>query len=57
MIPDEEIRGLIMEKAPTERIKAAARRAGMQTLREDGMKKSASGIIALSDVLRMTKSD
>jgi len=57
MILDEEIRGLILEKAPTERIKAAARRAGMQTLREDGMKKSASGIVALSDVLRMTKSD
>ncbi len=57
MIPNEEIRELILKKAPTEKIKEAARRAGMQTLREDGMKKSASGIVALPDVLRITKSD
>jgi len=57
MLPDEEIRKLIMEKAPTERIKEAARKAGMQTLREDGVKKSAQGIIALPDALRATKKD
>ncbi len=57
MVTNEEIRGLILEKAPTEGVKEGARKAGMQTLREDGMKKSVLGIVALPDVLRMTKSD
>ena len=57
MIPNDEMRELILKKAPTETIKEAARRAGMETLREDGMKKAREGKIALPDVLRVTKKD
>ncbi len=57
MIPDDKIRDLILKKAPTESIKDAARKAGMETLREDGMRKAREGKIALSDVLRVTKED
>ena len=57
MIPNDEIRELILKKAPTESIKEAARRVGMETLREDGMKKAREGKIALPDVLRVTKKD
>ena len=57
MIPNDEIRELILKKAPTESIKESARKAGMQTLREDGMKKAREGKISLPDVLRVTKKD
>jgi len=57
MIPNDEIRELILKKAPTESIKEAARRVGMETLHEDGMKKAREGKIALPDVLRVTKKD
>ena len=57
MIPDDKIRDLILKKAPAESIKDAARKAGMETLREDGMRKAREGKIALSDVLRVTKED
>jgi len=57
MVVNDEIRHLIYECAPANEIRAAARKAGMATLREDGMKKARLGITTLDEVLRITAVD
>ena len=44
---------MIVAKQPTSVIKAAGRRLGMITLREDGMKKVLSGITTVAEVVRV----
>ena len=55
MIPIEEIRGLITAKASADQIRKAATEAGMQLLREDGLKKVASEITTKEEVMRVTE--
>ncbi len=55
MIPIEEIRALITAKASADQIRKAATEAGMQLLREDGLKKVASGITTKEEVMRVTE--
>jgi len=52
-----EIRRLILEKAEENKIRREARRAGMKTLRENGIKKIISGITTIEDILRVTVGD
>ena len=54
---DEEIQALIHQRAPAEELARAARRAGMASLREDAVRKAASGLTTLEEVLRVTKRD
>ncbi len=54
---DEEMQALITQRAPSEEIGRAARRAGMRTLREDAVRKAAEGVTTLQEVLRVTKRD
>ena len=54
---NDEIRHLASERAPTNIIKQAARKAGMKTLREDGWRKVCRGQTSVEEVLRVTKSD
>ena len=54
---DDEMQALIAQRAPSEEIARAARRAGMRTLREDAVKKAAEGLTTLQEVLRVTKRD
>ena len=51
----DELKTLIVSKAPAHAIRDAARTAGMRTLREDGMSKAAAGITTLEEVLRVTQ--
>lgn len=53
----DNIKDLILKKAPESDIKAQARREGMVTLREDGLKKVMAGVISLEEVLRVTAPD
>ncbi len=53
----DEIRHMVFEKASSSRIRAAAREAGMRTLREDGLRKVAAGWTTLSEILRVTMGD
>ncbi len=55
LVTDNEIRELIVRKAPAYEIEKAARGKGMKTLREDGLKKVEDGITSLSEVLRVTE--
>ncbi len=51
------IRDLIIKKAQESELKAAARREGMQTLRENGIQKVLEGVTSLEEVLRVTAPD
>lgn len=54
---DPEIQGLILSSAQEETIKRQARRAGMVTLREDGILKALKGLTTLEEVIRVTAED
>jgi general secretion pathway protein E/type IV pilus assembly protein PilB len=54
---NDEIRALASERAPTNIVKQAARKAGMQTLREDGWRRVCKGQTTVEEVLRVTKAD
>jgi type IV pilus assembly protein PilB len=49
----EEIERLTVERAPSDEIRRAARRAGMVTLREDGLAKAREGLTSIEEVLRV----
>ncbi len=52
---NDEIRKLIMAKEDAAQITAAARRNGMQSLREDGWMKVRTGITTADEVMRVTQ--
>jgi type IV pilus assembly protein PilB len=49
----ESVRSLILRKAPTDEIAAAAVAAGMRRLREDGLDKVRAGVTSVAEVLRV----
>jgi len=53
LIIDDELRDLIYSDVPITAIQSAAIRKGMQSLKEDGLRKVASGIISLDELLRV----
>ena len=53
----EEIQNLIYEKKTASVIREAARKSGMRTLREDGLRKAAAGTTTLEEVLNITIGD
>lgn len=57
LVVDEEIRSLILKKASADEIKKAAIKAGMKTLRDDGLLKVVEGKTTLDEVLRVTQLD
>lgn len=56
MISDE-IQSLIFHGATTTEIRDAARKNGMRTLRDDGLRKAMTGITTLEEVIRITCTD
>ena len=56
-IVGEEIQHLIYGKESSHRIREAARKSGMRTLREDGLRKAAAGTTTLQEVLETTIGD
>ncbi len=55
LIIDDDIRALIAKNVPTNVIKKSAVEKGMDTLREDGIKKVIDGITTLEEVIRVTQ--
>jgi type IV pilus assembly protein PilB len=51
MLVDEQLRRLILRGASADEIDAAARKAGMIPLKEDGLTKAAQGITTVEEVL------
>jgi type IV pilus assembly protein PilB len=54
MVFNDELRDLVMNQASTAVLRDAARRAGMQTLRDNGLKAMFDGITTLEEVVRET---
>ncbi len=57
LIPNDEIRRLAGQKAPSNEIKKIARAAGMDTLRDNGWKKVLNGFTSIDEVVRTAKMD
>lgn len=55
MIMDDTLKSLVLQTSDSNQIKAAALRAGMITLRRDGMTKVLKGITSIDEVLRVTQ--
>jgi general secretion pathway protein E len=51
----EEIRRLVLRRAPEQEVHRAAAEAGMQSMYEDGMRKVVQGLTSVEDVLRVTR--
>jgi type IV pilus assembly protein PilB len=56
MAVSEEIRGLILERAPADKVAAVAVREGMRRLRDDGLEKVKLGRTSIAEVARVTDS-
>ena len=54
---NEEVRSLILRKAPTGEIRHYAMEHGMMTLREDGWAKARAGVTTVQEVLRVTQEE
>lgn len=57
MIPDEQIRKLIADKAALDEIRQAVLKTGMKTMREDGLEKVGKGLTSQEEVLRVTQEE
>ena len=55
LVPDQEIRKMVLAKASSEEIRLKAVQKGMNTLRYDGLEKIKSGVTTLEEVLRATQ--
>jgi type II secretory ATPase GspE/PulE/Tfp pilus assembly ATPase PilB-like protein len=55
LVLDDTIRPLVLERASISTLREAARKAGMHTLREDGLAKARAGDTTLEEVLRETQ--
>jgi general secretion pathway protein E len=54
---DDDIRKLIISRAPSDHIKASAVEHGMRTLRDDGWLKVRHGVTSAAEVLRVTQDE
>jgi general secretion pathway protein E len=57
LVIDQELCGMIIRRESAGAIKEYALAHGMQTLRDDGLRKVAAGITTLEEVLRVTQED
>lgn len=57
LIMNDELRALLVRKADASSLEQAARRAGLRTLHEDGLRQAVEGITSLEEVLRLTSGD
>jgi general secretion pathway protein E len=57
LVVTEELRSLILRKAPTGEIRRLAHAQGMINLREDGWVKARKGITTVDEILRVTQED
>lgn len=55
LLPDDQIRHLILRKASSQEIAAAAAAKGMKTLLQDGFDKAQNGVTSLAEILRVTE--
>jgi type IV pilus assembly protein PilB len=54
MVVSEDVRRLVLQRAPADEIAAVAMREGMRRLRDDGFEKAKAGLTSLAEVARVT---
>ncbi|MCF7532954.1 type II secretion system ATPase GspE [Pseudomonas petrae] len=57
LVMNEELRGLLMRQADASTLEQAARRGGLRTLYEEGLRQAVDGVTSLEEVLRVTRGD
>jgi len=57
LIVDQKVQGLVVGRTDSNIIKLEARKNGMVTLREDGLRKVLAGVTTLEEVLRMSREE
>jgi general secretion pathway protein E len=57
LVMNDELRGLLMRHADAATLEQAARRAGLRTLHEEGLRQAVAGGTSLEEVLRVTRGE
>ncbi|MCM8798534.1 MAG: Flp pilus assembly complex ATPase component TadA, partial [Candidatus Omnitrophica bacterium] len=57
MLMNEEMAEMVVAKAPSKDIRKVAIKHGMETLREDGIRKALAGITTLEEIIRVTQEE
>ncbi|MNH00117.1 Type II secretion system protein E [compost metagenome] len=57
LVMDEDLRGMLMRQTDAATLEAHARRNGLVTLYEDGLRQALAGVTSLEEVLRVTGGD
>jgi type II secretory ATPase GspE/PulE/Tfp pilus assembly ATPase PilB-like protein len=57
LVVDPKVQNLVVGRADSNIIKREARKNGMVTLREDGLRKLLAGVTTLEEVLRMSREE
>ncbi|WP_342655627.1 type II secretion system ATPase GspE [Pseudomonas sp. F3-2] len=57
LVMNEELRSLLMRQADAATLEQAARRGGLRTLYEEGLRQAVAGVTSLQEVLRVTRGD
>lgn len=57
LVMNEELRTLLMRQADAATLEQAARRGGLRTLYEEGLRQAVAGVTSLEEVLRVTRGD
>ncbi len=57
LVMNEELRSLLMRQADAGTLENAARRGGLRTLYEEGLRQAVAGVTSLEEVLRVTRGD
>jgi len=57
LVMNEELRSLLMRQADAATLEAAARRGGLRTLHEEGLRQAVAGVTSLEEVLRVTRGE
>jgi type IV pilus assembly protein PilB len=57
LVPDDNIRGMILARDSSDTIKAYAKSKGLMTLRRDGLEKALQGITTIEQVIAASQAD
>ena len=57
LVMNDELRSLLMRQADAATLEQAARRAGLRTLHEEGLRQAVAGVTSLEEVLRVTRGE
>ncbi|WP_179180053.1 type II secretion system ATPase GspE [Pseudomonas sivasensis] len=57
LVMNDELRSLLMRQADAATLEQAARRSGLRTLHEEGLRQAVAGVTSLEEVLRVTRGE